>query len=186
MMACLLALLGGVYHYQQSGDITGEATKEKKKSKLFNFAPGDVTAFTIKRPDGSSVSLNKSASGWKINYPIKSPAEQDVANQAVSAGANLLIEKELGDISDPDEFGLKTPVELTFVLASGQTKILKIGARTPNGSGYYVMTAEGKMAYTIDGRSAEGMLYHFLNEIVQITTSAQRLQEIAGKFLDRR
>jgi predicted transcriptional regulator of viral defense system len=28
--------------------------------------------------------------------------------------------------------------------------------------------------------------YHFLNEIVQITTSAQRLQEIAGKFLDRR
>lgn len=158
VMACLLALLGGVYHYQQSGDVTGEATKEKKKSKLFDFAPGDVTAFTIKRPDGSSVSLNKSASGWKINYPIKSPAEQGVANQAVSAGANLLIEKELGDISDPDEFGLKTPVELTFVLASGQTKILKIGAKTPNGSGYYVMTADGKKAYTIDGRFAGDML----------------------------
>jgi hypothetical protein len=142
----------------ESGERSKEAAKENKKSKLFEFAPGDVTAFTIKRPDGSSVSLNKSANDWKISDPIKAPADQGVASQVISAGASLLIEKELGDISNPDEFGLKTPVEITFVLESAQTKILKIGAKTPNGSGYYIMVAEGKVAYTIDGRSAENML----------------------------
>lgn len=156
--AVLLALLGGVYYYLESGDRSKEVAKENKKSKLFDFEPVDVTSFTIKRPDGSSVSLNKSASGWKINDPIRAQADQDVASQVVSTGAGLVIEKELGDISDPAEFGLKAPMELTFVLSSGQTRILKIGAKTPNGSGYYVMTAEGKMAYTIDGRSAESML----------------------------
>ncbi|MBF0633837.1 MAG: DUF4340 domain-containing protein, partial [Nitrospinae bacterium] len=105
-----------------------------------------------------SVSLIRSASDWKIIDPVKTPADQSAAEQVVSAGAALSSEKELGDISDPAEFGLKTPTELTFVLASNQTRILKIGDKTPNGSGYYVMAGDAKKAFTIESRSAESML----------------------------
>jgi hypothetical protein len=161
-MAGLLAVLGGAYYYLESGG-SREAAKEKKKSKLLDFAPGNVTAFTIKRPDGSCVTVNKSASGWKITDPIKAPADQSAADQVVSAGAGLSSEKDLGDVSDPAEFGLKTPVSLTFVLSGAQTKILKIGDKTPNGSGYYVMAGDAMKLSAIDGRSAESMLKSLLD-----------------------
>ncbi len=156
--AVLLAVLGGVYYYLESGGDPGKEAKEKEKPKLLDFTPGDVTAFTIKKPDGSSVTISKSAGDWKITDPVKTPADQNVAGQVVSTGAGLLGEKDLGDVSDPAEFGLKTPVTLTFVLSNNQTKILKIGDKTPNGSEYYIMAGESRRVYTVDGRSAESML----------------------------
>ena len=163
LTAVLLAVLGGAYYYFESGDNSGKETKKKEKPKLLDFTPGDVTAFTIKKPDGSSVSLNKFASDWKITDPVKTPADQSMAGQVVSTAASLLGEKDLGAVSDPAEFGLSAPVTLTFVLSGNQTKILEIGDKTPNGSEYYVMAGESGRVYTVDGRSAESMLKSLLD-----------------------
>lgn len=156
--AVLLAVIGGVYYYLESGDGSGKEAKEKEKPQLLDFKEGDVTAFTIKKPDGSSVTISKSGGDWKITDPVKTPADQSVAGRVVSSGAGLLGEKDLGDVSDPAEFGLKTPAMVAFVLSSNQTRILKIGDKTPNGYEYYVMAGESGRVFTIDGRSAESML----------------------------
>lgn len=125
--------------------------------------PDRVTALQIRKPDGESVELVRSAGSWKLSQPVQYPAN----GQTVTSSLRVLESLELEDIvsTNPENQG-KYQVDSTGTLVevkAGEETLLSaiVGKNSPDFSHTYVRRTGSDDVYR-----AVGMLSYNFNKRV--------------------
>lgn len=158
---CLFLLAGAVLALQLSGNSTSSSSSGTASISLISKDSGDVQSMTVtnqygsytllpvKSSTASSAASSGSSSGSDgIVYTVKEldglPVNTSDTAGIAENGYNLTATKDIGTVSNSDDFGLKTPqatVKVTFT--DGSTAGYSIGTTTATSSYNYYVQMDG-------------------------------------------
>ena len=154
ILLVLFVLLGALVWYMQqpSNQIkralaTSTPLNAASDETLISPNSGVITSFEITDASGKSVALDKSKGFWTINGGKDGPADQSKAEAAASRVFSLQIITRLEKAPDPAGTGLDKPAFSASVTLETSVITFKIGKMAPTGRGYYVETADGRVAF---------------------------------------
>lgn len=152
--AVALAVLAGLVFWSDKNQrATEEKSLNETPNKLLNIKGDDVRKLEIAHPDGSSIALEKNASGtWEMRAPATHRVDQEAANELARSFAELrqdrVVEENAPNLS---EFGLNAPsTEVRVTTNKGATHKVLIGDKTPAGANYFGKLDNGSRVFTID------------------------------------
>ncbi len=154
ILAVFLAVAAAyfVLEWQQSK----EAREKEEAQQLFGVKEADITAITLQRPK-EEIRLVKEGRDWRLEEPIKEPADQVTLNSLVSTLARLRRTRDLGTAKDLQPFGLEQPaLEVSFT-AGKTSHTLSVGQKIPGGEGYYVRLDQDPQVLVIPASSKESL-----------------------------
>jgi hypothetical protein len=136
----LAALCGGVWWANKHPQASQPAPTAKNSTQLTSIADADVQALTIKKKDGSAVTVDRSGGKWVITTPQQLPADQDAVSSIVSALSPLTADSVVEEkTSDPGKFGLANPsLTVGVKVKNGKSQTISFGDDVPAGSLVYV------------------------------------------------
>ncbi len=147
----LAALIGFAFYIsrEKKNTNTETSTTSAVTTFVFNDTDGIANSIEIKPAAGDAkrVKVARDAKNvWALELPIKTEADQGLAEAAASQISALQIVSTVPADADPSIFGFDAS---TFVIsvgfADGKTHTLEIGDTTPTNSGYYVRLDKTKM-----------------------------------------
>lgn len=142
ILTIVLAGLAAIAYWDEWQTKKDEATKQAE-TKIFNFKPEQVTAFTLENAEdkdaSGTIALQKNDGQWHITAPISSPALQDEVNAMLKNIADFSYEKIVATSADRwRDFGL-TPARVKITMTVDQKPItFYLGAKAPVGYSAYV------------------------------------------------
>jgi hypothetical protein len=155
----LLAILVGLgafvllYERQRPAPAEPGSTPEPTAvGAVFSFAAEDVKGLRISRPaSGETLEMAYRDTGlWHITTPVASEADQDSVTYFVETLATLQPNRLLEGAGAPSDYGLDPPDLLIEIeMVGGARYLLKIGAATPAGSGYYGQVGDDSRVYVL-------------------------------------
>lgn len=136
----LAALCGGVWWANKHPQTSQPAPTGKNSTQLANIPETDVQALTIKKKDGSAVTVDRSGGKWVITAPQQLPADQDAVSSIASALSPLTADSVVEEkTSDPGKFGLTHPsLTVDVKEKNGKSETVSFGDDVPAGSLVYV------------------------------------------------
>jgi hypothetical protein len=145
LLALVVAALGAfVWLYEIRGaERRGEVAEAEKR--VFRDVEADaISQITLATKDGPEARLERLEGAWKLTAPLAFPADAASADGLASALADLPADASLDDASVPlSEYGLDGPPKIRFSVGERELA-LRVGARSPVGSGTYVATADDR------------------------------------------
>lgn len=163
-----------------------EAAKAAKPAtsttpKIVSLTDADVNKISVKAKGGAETVLQKNSSGkWQMVSPDY-PADQDAANQLVSAAANVSSDSLVEDkISDPKTYGFNDPSLKVSITAKGKTSNVLIGDDTPTNSGSYAMLEGDPRVFTVASYVKSGLnkTYNDLRDKRLLTFDQDKLSRV--------
>lgn len=163
-------------------ELVSKSSSDITSMKVVNQKGGYTILPSVKKKTASSGTSSgaSSAAAEEITFYVKEleniPANTFAVSQVVQNGYSLVATKNLGTVSNLDEFGLENPkatVEITF--KDGSTYNYKIGNVTAtDSSAYYMCGQNSSNVYTvsIDSGLLEGKEYFVTKEILSIDHSS--------------
>jgi len=153
ILLILFLLLAALVWYTQQPDnqitkalATSTNTPSFMTELLVKPEKGPLSRVNFQDPQGKIVTLDKTSGIWVLLPGQNAPLDQDLAESAAGHALNLLVTKTLDSAPDPAGTGLDHPVLVVSVtLADGSQFSFSIGKETVTGSGYYVLTPDGKV-----------------------------------------
>ena len=164
----ILALVIGAYFYLKSQPLKSSAPTPTALGTRYLIPKGDdlVTKIHIVDAQGNSLQMGRDATGnWAImvgqsptiTQPKLAAADQSQAEAAETQLFALSVLTTLETSPSLDVIGLNPPAyTISLEFSSNRQQVLKVGALTPTGSGYYVQL-EDKI-YVISQSSIEAVL----------------------------
>jgi hypothetical protein len=153
-LSFVLILLGAYLLYVEIPGGEKKKEAEIQAKKIFSFPQVDITALTIRRPDGE-IELehfpDHPDDRWRISRPVSTVADEraasGLASQLESLQSTRLVEAKPTELK---EFGLDPPA-YTVIITLNQinTEILEIGSENLTGSEVYVRKGEGTSLYLV-------------------------------------
>lgn len=151
--AVALALLGaGVWWSQRK-----EAEKESAPAsgKLFTLKDEEVNRVDIARADGTTTTLEKDKSGWRITAPQPLRVDNDAVTSLISSFTGLSQTRVVDEKpADLQTFGLVSPV--VKVTVNGRNTLL-LGDDTPTGGSTFAKVASDPKVFTIGSSSKSSL-----------------------------
>lgn len=146
-LVAFLALAAFFYLYEIRGGETRREVEQKAKL-LLSFKPEDVTMLALRRR-AELIIVEKDDGEWKIVEPVSAPAERQTIMQILDALAELKYERNIGERTDLESFGLSEP-EVAVEIKGSQEEIgkLLLGAHTPDGGNFYIRKAGEQQVFT--------------------------------------
>lgn len=163
-----LALVIGAYFYLKSQPLKSSAPTPTALGTRYLIPKGDdlVTIIHVVDAQGNSLQMGRDATGnWAImvgqsptiTQPKLAAADQSQAEAAETQLFALSVLTTLETSPSLDVIGLNPPAyTISLEFSSNRQQVLKVGALTPTGSGYYVQL-EDKI-YVISQSSIEAVL----------------------------
>lgn len=188
---CIVVLGGAVAALALSGGGSGGASSAALSSAipLISKKSEDVVSMTVKNKKGSytilaqdtkTPSSSSSGTAETRTYTIKGldgvSVDTTLTQQTVQDGYNLSATQNLGEMSNPEEFGLKDPqatVEVRY--QDGSSHTYKVGSPSATEStAYYISVDDSKNIYvaTLDGGIFDNQNYFISKQILAITSSS--------------
>jgi hypothetical protein len=139
VLVIFLALVGLLLYLERNPPATDvtEATPTSVVEYLFDETAGLPTSIAIEAKTGEQVAIERNEAGeWVLKQPIEAEANQGSAEAAASQlkALRVISRPEV----TPEEAGLGDPsYVLTVKMTGGAEEVVRIGALTPTGSGYY-------------------------------------------------
>src|SRR5690348_3141419 len=133
----LAALSGAVWwakKHPESASSTTAATV-----KLVDIPAAQIQQVTVKKKDGSEISLKRESGKWQIVQPQAYPADQDAVSSLLSALAPLNVDSVVEEkAADTAKYGLTKPsLTVSVGLSNGKTDKIEFGDDAPAGSLVY-------------------------------------------------
>lgn len=157
---------------KKSDDIVSMAVTNKKGSYKI------IPIYSKKAASSSSASSGTDTAG--TTYTIEGlndvPIDSSAAEQVIKNGFSLVATKNLGTVSNLDEFGLKNPqatVKVSF--KDGSDYNYKIGSVLPSDSSSYYMCGENSnivYVVSVDSGILESRNYFVSKDMLKITSSS--------------
>ena len=126
----LVATYVGLWWYQAHREV-----REIQAKQVFAFKTGEISAITLKRPDGE-IQLARQGKDWEITRPQKAKADAATVEEMLRQLANLEMVRDLGP-GDLKVFGLDQPALQVSFIAKGEQHHLALGEAVPASQGYY-------------------------------------------------
>lgn len=141
---------------------------------------GSYTLIPVKAPAASGTSSSASSGASGPTYTVKElggcPINTSATDSVVKNGFSLVASKNLGTVSDLEEFGLKNPQATVKVkFQDGGTYDYKIGKTSATDSSAYYMcglNSDNVYIVSIDQGLLENASYFVSKDILAITSSA--------------
>ena len=147
----LAALSVGVWWANKHPQSAEPKSSASASTKLADIPESDVQELTLKKKDGSSVTIQRSGGKWVITAPQQLPADQDAVSSMLSSLGPLTADSVVEEkTSDPGKYGLETP-SLTVAVKekNGKSNTISFGDDVPAGSLVYVREADSPKIYAI-------------------------------------
>ncbi|MGO9176619.1 MAG: DUF4340 domain-containing protein [Desulfobaccales bacterium] len=126
----LVATYVGLWWYQAHREV-----REIQAKQVFAFKTGEISAITLKRPDGE-IQLARQGKDWEITRPQKAKADAATVEEMLRQLANLEMVRDLGP-GNLKVFGLDQPALQVSFIAKGEQHRLALGEAVPASQGYY-------------------------------------------------
>jgi hypothetical protein len=115
--ALLLALVGGFYYVYDVRLAPDRDKAEARKGRVLSVETTDVTAVTLKRPDGT-VKATREGDGWQLVEPVKARGDRGAIEETLTTVVTAKMDREIEAAPKAlADFGLDTPaaeVDLTL------------------------------------------------------------------------
>lgn len=147
----LAALSVGVWWANKHPRSTEPTSSVTGSTKLADIPESDVQELTLKKKDGSSVTVQRSGGKWVVTAPQQLPADQDAISSMLSSLSPLTADSVVEEkTSDPGKYGLETP-RLTVAVKekNGKSNMISFGDDVPAGSLVYVREGDSPKIYAI-------------------------------------
>jgi hypothetical protein len=139
--AAVLAALGGVVWYSDKQEAAkADKADPKAPPKILELKDADIKGIEIQHKDGETTVLAKNDAGkWSITAPKPLAADQNAVSSITGSVSSLTSDRMVDDnVTDLAAYGLEPPeLAVTFTLANGSARKLRIGVDTPAGSNTY-------------------------------------------------
>ena len=153
--AVLLAGLSGAVWWSKLHPDAAKSTDANSPAsttvKLVDLPEAQIQSITLKKKDGSVVSLDRKGSKWAITQPKPEPTDQDAVTSLTSAFSPVTADNVVEDkTSDFAKYGLTAPsLTVTVQSKSGKTNQLEFGDDVPAGSLVYARLGTGPKVYAV-------------------------------------
>jgi len=128
---------------------------------LWAITPDQISGFRLEdRVNSRAVALSRDASGaWSLTEPGPQPADQNGANQAVTALAGLTVVTTITSTTELSVFGVLSPTyQLQITLTDGSQLTAAIGDKTPSSTAYYLLRAGEANVITVNSTSMDAVI----------------------------
>jgi hypothetical protein len=152
LAAVVLAGLGvGLYFSNKQKAAEAAKPPADAPPKVLALSEADITQIALKKKCADETVLQKNNGKWQLTAPKPYAADQEAANQIVTAAANVSGDRVVEDkASNLTAYGLDAPgLEVDITAKGGKTRKLKIGDDTPTNSGSYVMLEGDPRVFTV-------------------------------------
>lgn len=136
-----------------------EPDQNLKISELVGLKPDEVTRIEAVK-DGKSLVLAKDGSDWRLEEPVKAPADSETVKRAVEdildQTTDYVMEEPPKDLA---RYGLAVPKRtITLTGKEGKKVVLQIGDKDPGKSSVFTRLADGGKIFLMVSYAAEGLL----------------------------
>lgn len=158
ILVSLLILLTGTYAYIKIHPKKGTDASSQNISVL-KLDASKIKNISLKSESGT-VTIEKSGSSWKLTDNPGIKLDDTAISNIVNSLSNLNVTSVINEAGDLAQFGLQgSPSEAAAVLNDGTQKAVLIGAKTPDGNGYYIMLKGDSKVYIIPSANGDYLLY---------------------------
>lgn len=152
VLAVLCALLAAFILFFETEWQSTDVVVERAK-RLYDIPAGEIDWLSIKNP-ADRVVIKKSGGKWKLEEPVELPADGPAVASFVRRLADLEFARQF-DAPDIEKglevYGLVPPTVVLRARWDGEEIELRLGARTPTGTGVYAQTRKNvRRVYAID------------------------------------
>jgi len=152
LVVILLVLVSGYFLVTWHQERT--ARKEREARRLFAVKEGEITGISLKKGN-QEIRLERRDRIWHLSRPLTEKADQEAARNLAELLAGLDRERDLGELSNPQEFGLTEPSLVVEFTSPGKSHRLKVGHPTPGQLGYYVQRDEEARLFTLSAATKD-------------------------------
>lgn len=152
ILLVLFALIAGLTWYMQQPDnsikaalATSTSVSAQSTETLVNPNHGMISRVEIRDAAGKELTVDNTSGSWTVNAGKDGPADQKRAETIVSMIYSMRIISKLEKAPDPAGTGLDKPSYTASVTQETGVTSFSIGKLSATGSGYYVLTADGKV-----------------------------------------
>lgn len=153
-LAVFAALAAGYYLVAWQQERAAQA--ERAARRLFAVKDDDITEIAVKKAAGE-IRLVRQERAWGLTMPLTARADQEAAKNQAATLAALDRDRDLGELQDPQVYGLQSPSLVVEFTAGGQVHRLAVGHPTPGKLGYYVQRDQDKRLFTITQMAKESL-----------------------------
>ena len=135
----LAALSGAVWYAKKHPASTSSAPGSSTTVKVVDIPAAQLQQVTVKKKDGSQISLKRENGKWQIIQPQAYQADQDAVSSLISALAPLNADSVVEEkATDTAKYGLTAPsMTVALGLSNGKTETIEFGDEAPAGSLVY-------------------------------------------------
>src|SRR5579863_2424309 len=153
LVAVVLLAALGVGLYFSNKQKAAEAAKPPSDTppKILSLVENDISKVALKKKGADEIDLERINNKWQITSPKPYPADQDAANQLITAIANVSSDRVVEDkASNLSAYGRNAPgIEVDITGKGGKVSKLLIGDDTPTNSGPYAMLQGDPRVFTV-------------------------------------
>ncbi len=153
--AVLLAALSGAVWWSKLHPEAAKSTDTNSPAntsvKLVDLPEAQIQGITLKKKDGSLVSLERKGGKWAVTQPQPEPTDQDAVTSLTSAFSPVTADNVVEDkASDFAKYGLNAPaLTVTVQSKSGKTNQIEFGDDVPAGSLVYARLGTEPKVYAV-------------------------------------
>ncbi len=192
ILVAVLAVLVGAYFimdkYVKPASDTGEnTTTAAEQIKVTDYMTDDIIKVTLVNADGTFV-IEKQGTDWVLTSPAGLKTDSSKLSSIPVNLASIFADKIAAENITEDslkDFGLNSPVELTFVVQDGTERTLQIGSMTPTKSGYYAKFKGEGTVYVI-GEYSSGALLVRKSDLLDTTVLTLIADDIIKLSMDKK
>ncbi|MEE2821508.1 MAG: DUF4340 domain-containing protein [Acidobacteriota bacterium] len=153
LLAAILCSLGAfIYFYEIRGEEKRQEVRQLEKS-LLQLKQDEITSVKIATFQKESILLKKEVSGWMIERPIRSPADDGTVNVLLRDLESASRNRVFSDVDlSAQKYGLDNPRLNLFIEAGQASKSMLIGRDDFTGNNMYVQL-EGDSNVFLTSRS---------------------------------
>ena len=149
--AIVLAALSGVVWWAKKHPKSETSSSTSTTVKLVDVPADKLQQISIKKKDGTTVSLKRQNGKWELTSPEALPADQDSVSSLTSnlapMNADSVVEDKAADFA---KYGLTQPaLTISMALADGKTDSVELGDDAPAGSLVYARHASSPTVYAL-------------------------------------
>jgi hypothetical protein len=167
ILGMTLVVLAGAYFvgmYIRSGSTVPIDSSNTTNKSIDMFLVNDVSKFQIYNSiENKTYDFEKNTSGqtttWVYTEKPTLQVDQDTFTAVIRSMSYITFDSVVtDDLSRAGEFGLKNPSVFTATLANGDVKKFEIGSSTPTHTGYYCMSSDSSVIFTVSASVGDSML----------------------------
>ncbi len=185
----LLGLSGAVWWSKRHPEAAQSSTSTAAPStKIVDIPDSQLQSVTLKRRDGSLVTIDRKNNKWAITQPQAFATDQEAVGSLVSALSPITADDVVEDkTTDFSKYGLANPsLNVTVQTKKGKTDQIEFGDDVPSGSLVYARLANNSKVYALSS-SVKSSLDKTVNDfrdkrlLTFDTNNLTRIELLSGK-----